>query len=258
MLLQRLGRLWRHEKSFRPTQAKREAWLLVPELATAIEDIKLFGNSAKVYNPYVLCRSLAVWHKLMEVVLPDQIRTLIETTYSEQNETGMLQAYKAELEKKRRELKQLAQFGLSTSGKTLPETASTRYCEQDSVQVLLLSNYQHNADKKGTEITLLNNQKVMLPRGIKFKDKSQWRKLAATLLKNSLQVADHFAPKSVPITELTWLKEYFYLGNPSQDESLLRIAIVNECDEVKNLMGGVASDKYQLSYDKTIGYQANK
>jgi len=258
MLLQRLGRLWRHEKSFRPTQAKREAWLLVPDLDTAIEDIKLFGNSAKVYNPYVLCRSLAVWHKLMEVVLPDQIRTLIETTYSEQNETGMLQAYKAELEKKRRELKQLAQFGLSTAGKTLPETASTRYSEQDSVQVLLLSSYQHNADKKGTEITLLNNQKILLPRGIKFKDKSQWRELAATLLKNSLQVADHFAPKAVSIKELAWLREYFYLGDPSQGESLLRIAIVNDCDEVKNLMGGVASDNYQLSYDKIIGYQAAK
>ena len=58
--------------------------------------------------------------------------------------------------------------------------------------------------------------------------------------------------------ELAWLREYFYLGDPSQGESLLRIAIVNECDEVKNLMGGVASDKYQLSYDKAIGYQAEK
>jgi CRISPR-associated endonuclease/helicase Cas3 len=74
-------------------------WLLVPELTAAIENIDLFGNSAKVYSPYVLCRSLNVWHELESVALPNQIRGLIEATYVENEEVGKMRGYKSELEK---------------------------------------------------------------------------------------------------------------------------------------------------------------
>ena len=260
MLLQRMGRLWRHKNPARNTSAQREAWLLVPELNAVIENIHLFGNSAKVYNPYVLCRSLEVWHELKTAALPNQIRELIEASYLERDETGMMQRYKAELEIKRAELKQLARFGLSTAGTTLPESTSTRYSEQDTVQVLLLSSYRYCADKAGTELTLLNDEKIFLPhaRGMKTQDKEQWRGLAATLLKNTLQVAGYIAPQAVSIKDLDWLKVYFYLGDPAHGESLLRVAIVDESSTVKGLVGGVASDKYQLSYDKYLGYQAKK
>jgi CRISPR-associated endonuclease/helicase Cas3 len=227
MLLQRMGRLWRQ-----------------------------FSKTAFVYSPYVLCRSLNVWHELQSVVLPDQIRGLIEATYFEQQEVGKMQRYKAELEKKRAELNQLALFGLSKAGKTLPETASTRYSEQDSVQVLLLRGF--SADKTAAEITLLDHNKITLPRSIKAEDKQRWRDLAATILKNTVQVADYLAPQAVSIKELNWLKEYIYLGKPEFDESLLRVALVNECDEIKSLAGGVASEKYQLSYNNHLGYYAEK
>lgn len=260
MLLQRMGRLWRHKNPARNTSAQREAWLLVPELNAVIENIHLFGNSAKVYNPYVLCRSLEVWHELKTVALPNQIRELIEASYLERDETGMMQRYKDELEKKRAELKQLARFGLSTAGTTLPESTSTRYSEQDTVQVLLLSSYRYCADKAGTELTLLNDEKIFLPRarGMKTQDTQQWRELAAILLQNTVQVADYLAPQAVSINDLGWLKAYFYLGDPAHGESLLRVAIVDESGTVKGLVGGVASDKYQLSYDKNLGYQAKK
>jgi CRISPR-associated endonuclease/helicase Cas3 len=260
MLLQRLGRLWRHENTVRPTGAKREAWLLVPKLNAAIENADLFGNSAKVYSPYVLCRSLEVWHELKTVALPNQIRELIEATYFEREEVGKMRRYKSELEKKRGELNQLALFGLSKAGKTLPETTSTRYSEQDSVQVLLLRGFRHNADKTGTEITLLNNEKIVLPRSIKSEDKKRWRELAATLLKQTVQVANHLAPQALSIKELDWLGEYIYLGEYEfkTDKSSLRVAIVNEGDEIKSLVGGVASEKYQLSYNNHLGYYAEK
>jgi len=261
MLLQRLGRLWRHENPDRNKSAKWEAWLLVPELNAAIENAEQeFGKTAYVYSPYVLCRSLEVWDGIKSVSLPDQIREVIEATYIEQVEIGTMQSYKARLKKKRDELKQLAQFGLSTAGQTLPETASTRYSEQDSVQVLLLRGFRRNVDKSGTEITLLNNEKIFLPRarGIKAEERELWRELAATLLKNTLQVADYLAPQALSNKELDWLREYIYLGKPEQSESLLRVAIVDECDEVKSLMGGVALEGYQLSYDKNTGYQSKK
>lgn len=258
MVLQRMGRLWRHENPDRNKSAQCEAWLLVPELTAAIEHIDLFGNSAKVYSPYVLCRSLNVWHDLKNVILPSQIRELIEATYIENEEVGKMRRYQSELEKKRAELNQLALFGLAKAGKTLPETASTRYSEQDSMQVLLLRRFRHNADKTGTEITLLNNEKIVLPRSIKAEDKSRWRELAATILKNTVQVANYLAPQSLSVKELDWLKEYIYLGNPEFGESLLRVAIVNESDEIKSLVGGVALEKYKLSYNNHLGYYAEK
>lgn len=258
MLLQRMGRLWRHENPDRNKLAKREAWLLVPELNAAVENKNLFGNSAFVYAPYVLCRSLAVWHERRSVSLPLDIRVLIETTYVEQAETGKMQGYYSELEEKRKELEQLARHGVSKAGETLSESAATRYSEQDTVQVLLLSSYQTNVDNTGTEITLLTGEKIVLPRGVKNQDKARWRELAAKLLNNTVQVANHISPQAVSIKELSWLREFFYLGNPEFVESLLRVALVNESDEIKSLVGGVALEGYQLHYNKRQGYHVKK
>lgn len=262
MLLQRLGRLWRHENTVRSAEAKREAWLLVPELNAAIENAEQeFGKTAKVYSPYVLCRSLEVWHERRDVNLPLDIRGLIEATYFERDETGRMQRYKSELEEKRDELKRFALSAVSKDNKTASDdNASTRYSKQDTVQVLLLSSYRHNADKTGTEITLLNDKKIFLPsvRGMNAEDREQWRELAATLLKNTVQVTKYLAPQAVSNNELNWLREYIYLGDPTCEESLLRVAIENNSDEIKSLMGGIALEGYQLSYDKNTGYQAKK
>lgn len=258
MLLQRIGRLWRHEKSVRPDLAKREAWLLTPELNTAIQNAeKEFGNSAKVYAPYVLCRSLEVWHDLKSVDLPSDIRNLIEATYAERDEQNEMQSYKTTLEDKCKKLKQEALYGVSKGGTTLPESFSTRYSEQDTVPVLLLRDYQIGADS--TEITLLSDEKLSLPRHIKKqRNNLLWRELAAQLLKNTLYVAIHQAPQAVSTKELDWLKEFMYLGSRNDENSFLRVAIVDKSGEIRSLTGGAASDKYQLNYDKRLGYRVEK
>ncbi|SMG66482.1 CRISPR-associated helicase Cas3 [methanotrophic bacterial endosymbiont of Bathymodiolus sp.] len=259
MLLQRIGRLWRHKDSVRPVNAQREAWLLAPELQTAIKEAKTaFAKTAKVYSPYVLCRSLAVWSKLKCIELPKDIRPLIEATYQAQKEAGVMLEYQQELEKKRKTLQRLALVGLSKGGQTLPENVSTRYSEQDSVQVLLIKAYRHHPDKQATEITLLNGYKYLLPKNLKFYDKPQWRELAALLIQNTVSVADYLAPEKLAIKDLEWLRNYFYLGNPEFGESLLRVAVVNEADEIKRLMGGNALAGYTLSYDSSCGYKAIK
>lgn len=261
MLLQRMGRLWRHENPGRNKSAKREAWLLVPELTAAIENAEqAFGKTASVYAPYVLCRSLAVWHERRSVSLPLDIRALIEATYIKPAGTDTMLRYFSGLEEKRKKLEQLARYGLSKAGETLSESAATRYSEQDTVQVLLLSDYQTNADNTGTEITLLTGEKIVLPRGVKSQDKARWRELAAKLLKNTVQVAEHHAPQAVSIKELMGLKEYVYLGHyeAAADKSLLRVALVKENEEIKSLFDGEASEKYQLSYNNHLGYYAKK
>ena len=181
---------------------------------------------------------------------------MIEATYVERIEQGEMQRYKSKLEEQRAKLKQLALFGLSKAGTTLPESASTRYSEQDNVQVLLLRDYQTGSDK--TEITFLNGDKIDLPRGVKAKDKKLWRELAAALMKNVVHVAIYNAPQAVSIKELSWLKEFVYLGKPEFGESLLRVAIVNESGEVRGLTGGTALENCQIRYDGRLGYYVKK
>jgi CRISPR-associated endonuclease/helicase Cas3 len=91
MLLQRLGRLWRHDRKRRPVDVARiciiEEEKDVREFreleAKAI--IEVLGGKAKVYAPYVLLRSLEVWKAIHTVAIPSQIRQLIESTYAVQD-----------------------------------------------------------------------------------------------------------------------------------------------------------------------------
>ncbi|MGA2620669.1 MAG: CRISPR-associated helicase Cas3' [Thermoguttaceae bacterium] len=89
MLLQRTGRLWRHERG-RPASALSPRLIVLDETAS-LDDfrrmnktsiVKALGAKAYVYAPYVLLRSLEVWKERKSVALPDQIRTLIEATYA--------------------------------------------------------------------------------------------------------------------------------------------------------------------------------
>lgn len=92
MLLQRIGRLWRHQElpqmaARRPDTARREAWVICPAIpnrgdARALK--KALGKSAYVYAPYVLLRSLVEWRKVAQrgtLALPRDIRRLLEATY---------------------------------------------------------------------------------------------------------------------------------------------------------------------------------
>ena len=84
MLLQRMGRLWRHE---RPTRAATQPdfWIRVPELDPACDARalkKALGRSAWVYAPYVLLRSATVFAGKTSLTLPDDIRPVLETTYN--------------------------------------------------------------------------------------------------------------------------------------------------------------------------------
>ncbi|MHB0977703.1 MAG: CRISPR-associated helicase Cas3' [Candidatus Aquicultorales bacterium] len=92
MLLQRLGRLWRHEREGRPVDTPR--MYVIEEKKTLDEfknlepkDItKELGSKAKVYAPYVILRSLEVWKSQPQVSIPSQIRPLIEATYEDRGE----------------------------------------------------------------------------------------------------------------------------------------------------------------------------
>lgn len=92
MLLQRMGRLWRHIRANRPLNHP-EYWIIREEESldklkdlspTAIK--KTLGTKAKVYFPYVLLRTLDVWTHRQTLSLPDNIRTILEETYVDRDE----------------------------------------------------------------------------------------------------------------------------------------------------------------------------
>ena len=89
MLLQRIGRLWRHDRPTRPCP-QPEVWIQIPQSddaslrdASAKELRQALGKSAWVYAPYVLLRSLEQWRGRATIHLPDDIRAILEATYAD-------------------------------------------------------------------------------------------------------------------------------------------------------------------------------
>lgn len=93
MLLQRLGRLWRHdrENDDRPVGTARICIIKEGKSLKEFQSMKpkaiidALGGKARVYDPFVLLRSLDVWQGQKEVSIPAQIRMLIELTYEERD-----------------------------------------------------------------------------------------------------------------------------------------------------------------------------
>ena len=221
MLLQRLGRLWRHREndSIRTVGTKCEAWILSPELLSAIDHPKTnLGKSAMVYSPYVLCRTIEVWQNLKEVVLPSQIRCLLESTYSDRQETGRMATYFRTLVDERETLCRLALVGLSSAGKPMSDrNPSTRHSDQLSCEVLLLKSYRPAPEENGVWIKLLNEADHFLPKNPRVLNKKEWRITAALIAMNTVSVPEYMAPKQINRKAIECLAGYVYLGGKDYD-----------------------------------------
>lgn len=270
MLLQRFGRLWRHAETPRNQYARQEAWLLAPELAKSVDNPEsAFGASAYVYSPYVLCRSLEVWRDQKQVCLPVDIRPLIEATYQSRAEEGSMAIWLRQLKEgsyKRlgqTALKQLARVGVAQAGNTLPESrAQTRYSESDSCEVLLLRSIRYDSEQKAGVLILLGGEQVVLPLNRAQVSRAGWREITKRLMQEIVQVRPGSAPKQISRERLQkfGLQHCFYLGNPlwQEDESLLRIALVDESDQLHGLEGQSVHDKYNIEYRPDLGYRTIK
>lgn len=87
----------------------------------------------------------------------------------------------------------------------------------------------------------------------------KWREISATLMQNTVKVAEYLAPKALSKKQIHWLGDYFYLGRPEYEESvMLRVALVDDSGTVKALDRGEVNDGYRVSYDALIGYQSSK
>ncbi|WP_026043526.1 CRISPR-associated helicase Cas3' [Treponema primitia] len=263
MLLQRIGRLWRHasNKKLRPGTARQEVWILSPGYEQVLENYKKeLGKTAFVYAPYVLLRTLEVLkNHAPSLKLPEEIRPLVEAVYCNRKEDGLLVRLQWDLEKRREQLQGLARQGLSQGGRTLPESkAETRYSDQLTVDVLLLKDAKEEQNGKDKKILLVlsDGTSLELIKGLKNYNKKEWHRIAVLLNHHVVTVPEKRAPLPASPGVLDWFKEYIYIGN--KEEEFLRVAIINKSENLVGLYNAIISKKYTLSYNSKIGYRSEE
>ncbi len=150
MMLQRMGRLWRHDRKQRPCVAPEFVVICGnPEDCKTQDELNavLGKENCSVYAPYILLRSYAVWKARSHIILPSDIRELIETTYAERIEpNSFLAELKRELEARKAKLRAWANSakagvrGIPTGRDD--DKAATRYSDYPTRTVLLVSSVE--------------------------------------------------------------------------------------------------------------------
>lgn len=170
MLLQRIGRLWRHERGSRPCP-KPQVWIQMPTLdegelntATEKELRQALGKSARVYAPYVLLRSLLQWRKRATITLPSEIRPILEATYADPaaTEPPAWEELREQLDKQKEKMaRQAVNATTIWNNPALPdeEGIQTRYSTYPMAQ-LLLARHITRQDVHSVRLDLLNGETV--------------------------------------------------------------------------------------------------
>ncbi len=167
MLVQRMGRLWRHDRPPAHRKADRpEFWVRLPHLAPAADVRALksvLGRSGKVYAPYILLRSATVWRDVAErsagFNLPADIRPVLEATYVEPDpaEPPAWRELHADLEAAKRKLEQNAEAAMRVRGLPLLSSADdlalTRRKGPPTVPLVLLNSIEQLPDGRGWKLT---------------------------------------------------------------------------------------------------------
>jgi CRISPR-associated endonuclease/helicase Cas3 len=164
MLLQRMGRLWRHKRPARPEDIPR---MYIVQEETPLDALRAMqpqavkaalGAKAHVYDPYVLLRSFTLWSEISQVSVPSQIRPLLEATYEAPDDLpdGWEDLYHQLFGKK---LAHGMKARMNTdvwqnAGSDVEEKAPTRLVEHEEFGFVL---YRH---KEGNRITLLDDSVV--------------------------------------------------------------------------------------------------
>lgn len=158
MLLQRMGRLWRHERTDR-LAAEPEFWINAPNLPSAATSRELrtaLGKSGLVYAPYVLLRTADVFATRTAVSLPGEIRDLLEATYAERIEEEEVSAW--------RELRAI-----------LEKDRAAQAMQADSATKVFGQQSQKDAEGLLTRRSGAPMRDVVLLRACEMIDRERWR-----------------------------------------------------------------------------------
>jgi CRISPR-associated endonuclease/helicase Cas3 len=185
MLLQRMGRLWRHQRENRSVD-RPEMWIVAENSSfeefkkgTAGKIKKMFGTKSAVYAPYVLLRSLEIWKDKDSVELPEDIRNLLRDTYAiNDNESKGWLDLRGEIEGKGFALRQSAISETNVWNLLLDDEegkAKTRVNNLPTTQLIIA------LPQKGDTLPLLNEEVISM-KGDSF-SLSDARSLARNIVK---------------------------------------------------------------------------
>jgi len=215
MMLQRMGRLWRHKREVRPCSGPELVIVTRdPSDGDAVDSVaEILGKeNCCVYAPYVLMRTHAVWKERHTVTLPSDIRPIIEATYAEppDYEPEIQRALRRELQRKSERLRKLACSaqdhvrGIPTGADD--ERAATRYSDLPTRTVLLLAAVERIAGwNNQVRVRLLDGQSLELS--------SHRPDFAATRLLHAqtVSIAAHLLPNRGKVEqECSWLDRHFF------------------------------------------------
>ncbi len=257
LLLQRLGRLWRHQQTKRPISSKQEAWILVPgNLENALRSTpKEFKATSIVYYPYILLRTLEVLEQSSrEINLPGDMRSMLEEVYSERDEVEefaehlhrMMDGEKGKLGVRQQE--QLAKIAAVTE-----DCTETRLSDP-MIDILLLRSISKNELNRQTLIETLGGETIVLPWNVS--DRAHQRKVATRLDRELLHLRKN---KSVPISNRVrlindyHLHHYLYLGD-DQEEPFVWVGIVEDGCNIKTLGRDESESGYCYRFSKDFGF----
>ncbi len=217
MLLQRMGRQWRHAQTKRAcTYPETVIVSGDPGNASDLESLyEILGvSNCKVYAPWVLCQTRFIWEKYHEIRLPDDIRTLLEDTYTWHPESAstLMKDLREAFETMSSALKRKAQGMLS--GVTLMPTSddlegcATRYSDLPTTQVLLVKNISDNTEKSAS-LELANCEKVAVNT---FQHDFH---TMVELHRNLISIATYLVAKTgAALRTPKYLEKYFYEQTP--------------------------------------------
>lgn len=255
MILQRMGRLWRHERNDRADNAICETWILTPPLKAVLEDPKnalLESGTSYIYSPYVLGRTLEVWNDKTTINLPCDIRCLLEATYAgrDNEPTEKMAEEKYHLKELREMHERLARAGKSTTGKMLDDnTPGTRLGNRDELRLLILRDLDL---EKGVCVCVDGSECELKDNG----NYSQNASVAAQLELNILRIPKKGAPDKIKSDYLRKFKPFIFEANLYDRDNVmhggeLRIALLDEGQILRDIFGSRIEG---LRYSEELGY----
>lgn len=222
MLLQRMGRQWRHPRTYRPRH--RPETLIVsgdPDAGETVDVVlEAFGTSnCHVYAPWVLWRTRDVWKSLKSVKLPGDIRTLLEATYempaleeatSNSIKSSLMGVLYDKFKEMRDALECKARANLA-SVTAMPvgedhEACATRYSDLPTTQALLVRKIDSTGNQ--AKLTLLSGERVVV--NASQPNMAVTAKLHLNLITIPTWLIRRIDPPKTP----PFLKKHFYEATP--------------------------------------------
>lgn len=263
MLLQRTGRLWRHSETPRPVIAKCECWLKYPDNYITYDTNNIsaqnFGNSAKVYDPYVLARSLETFTKIQEskkfLNIPSDIREIISSTYDDRTESGTMLQMKLELDEKIQN--EINEADTSSNESILPLSRESQFKTRrgiPQINILIVKSIKFNKKNCITEIILPDDTSIEVNNKVK-EETTIDRVIASKLLKNIVHCHSYCAPTRLSREEINELGLNRYLYSEKHDESCTLSVMKTDFNGLLTNIKEEANDKYFYKYTKELGLE---